>query len=35
MNSSSTAELIKKAIIALVISGGAAWVLWYAASLVK
>lgn len=35
MNSSTITDLLKKGMIALAISGGAAWVLWFAANLVR
>lgn len=35
MNSQNFSDLLKKAIIALIISGGTAWALWWAANLVR
>ncbi len=35
MDARSFTDLLKKAIIALIISGGTAWVLWWAANLVR
>ncbi len=35
MNAQTITDLLKKATIALIISGGAAWALWWAANLVR
>jgi hypothetical protein len=35
MNAQSLTDLFKKAIVALIISGAAAWALWWAANMVR